>query len=1201
MSKTNQNPRGYWTEERAREEAMKYNTQSEFRKGNSSASSIARRKGWINTYDWFSNTKKPNGYWTEERVREEALKYKSKSEFQKGCPSAYSIAYKQGWLDTYNWFETPKPYIYWTEERVREEAMKYKTKGEFKKGSATAYGVARKNGWLDTYDWFDSPLRPKGYWTEERVCEEAMKYKSKIEFQKGCPSAHSVACKQGWLDNYDWFSNTKKPNGYWTEERVREEALKYKTIYEFIEKNNGAYVTACKYGWIDSYSWLEHQRKPNGYWTEETIRQEALKYKTRSEFREKCAGAYQVALKNGWIETYDWFDLSFSTPGFTLGILKSGDLEGMSTHQLIELIASKKVPNYFKVLVYTQPNSPERKGRISDLIAIKESAKSEEEAEAKIERIENKEEKKCEEHLNQEVKDNGIFRLVSNEGTQQLVNPDTQSNTTTENTVVLPSIALSQLRIYDNTLKMKPGDKAAEFIIKEELSKLWNSVLYANDEGKVDEEIEHIKAMELGEFASYVRDKFIEEYETVAAIEEDEDYRFDVDGDPCPPFLMQKLMAYKMATNKEFGNWCGTGAGKTNAFLFATRYIKAKVTVVILPNDVINTFVGDKEYRGAIERIYPNSNIVVPSRVEDIKTYDRNQYTYILFNYEKFQTPKTAKGFINRLLETNTIDFICLDEAHYIKVRNEDTASNRSKFINTLLIEGRKANPEMRTLFMTATPCPNCLMEIRSLIESLTGKEYPEIGNRTSVMNVHNAYKVLLLNGFRYVPKYPIVIKERTENIDCTNDSELFDSLTNNRDNDINDIELELAKRKFDVLKKELENTKDGTIVYSNWVSGMAQMLYENIKSWGYKVECYNGLSGDKEGRKDILNRFLSGKTNVLVCSQPISTGVDGLQKRCNKMVIMSLPWTDDNYKQLKGRIYRKGSNFHEVEFVIPQVFITLPNGDAWSWDALRLNAVETKRSLSSAAVDGYIQDSYRINRERLKMLALKALKAGFEEVSIERQDIETGVDLNESEEDRKIRRENYVSNVHRLGNTSNHKTMHKYFTEHPDVFNTYHNSRDTEELAKHTIIPIAKYINSHYKNKKIADLGCGVNMLSTLVENGNTVIGFDHQQYNGNKDIVVADIGNLNGIVEDREFDIVVFSLSLWGPDYEEYFNEAYRILSKNGIVFIAEPASKFGEGAKFGTKDEFINIVENYGFSRLGKVTNNEGFWIFRFEKED
>ena len=44
---------------------------------------------------------------------------------------------------------------------------------------------------------------------------------------------------------------------------------------------------------------------------------------------------------------------------------------------------------------------------------------------------------------------------------------------------------------------------------------------------------------------------------------------------------MQKLMSYRIATNPYYGNWCGTGAGKTNAFLIASRRIDARVTVCV--------------------------------------------------------------------------------------------------------------------------------------------------------------------------------------------------------------------------------------------------------------------------------------------------------------------------------------------------------------------------------------------------------------------------------------------------------------------------------------------------------------------------------------------------------------------------------------------------------------------------------------------
>ena len=41
-----------------------------------------------------------------------------------------------------------KPYGYWTYEKVEEEAKKYNTKGEFAKGSSRAYNKASQNGWI---------------------------------------------------------------------------------------------------------------------------------------------------------------------------------------------------------------------------------------------------------------------------------------------------------------------------------------------------------------------------------------------------------------------------------------------------------------------------------------------------------------------------------------------------------------------------------------------------------------------------------------------------------------------------------------------------------------------------------------------------------------------------------------------------------------------------------------------------------------------------------------------------------------------------------------------------------------------------------------------------------------------------------------------------------------------------------------------
>ena len=46
----------------------------------------------------------------------------------------------------------------------------------------------------------------------------------------------------------------------------------------------------------------------NCKWNYDTCLEEAHKYKSRFEFQKKCSGAYYAALRNGWLDDYDWFE-----------------------------------------------------------------------------------------------------------------------------------------------------------------------------------------------------------------------------------------------------------------------------------------------------------------------------------------------------------------------------------------------------------------------------------------------------------------------------------------------------------------------------------------------------------------------------------------------------------------------------------------------------------------------------------------------------------------------------------------------------------------------------------------------------------------------------------------------------------------------------------------------------------------------------
>ena len=862
------------------------------------------------------------------------------------------------------------------------------------------------------------------------------------------------------------------------------------------------------------------------------------------------------------------------TREYKLSLLECDDLIHMSSHQLIEIIANKKLPAEFKSLAYTHPDSESRVGAIKDLIDLfNDDNKTDDEIENEAsEQAQNRENE-----LSSNPELNDEFNLIL--GDSEGISEDNETEPS------LPSMVIGNAHAFDDLVHMKPSDEAAKFLVLEETHRMWNGVLRANEEGKLDEVIEQIKTEEGGEFWKYIQDTFLNEFNEVIGIEKGDDYKF-----PYDPSLMQKLMVYYLTNNKSFGNWCGTGAGKTNAFLFATRKTNSRVTVAIVPNDVIDTLVK------SINKIYPDSVVLVPQSSDELFTCDRSKFTYIIYNYEKFQGNNGAEDTVNRLLETNTIDFICLDEVQNVKVRDVETASSRSQFINSLVSRGRIANSEMRTLAMSATPCINNLTEVRSIIELLTGVEHNEIGNRTTIANIHNAYKALLLNGFRYVPKYPIVIEERIVEVDCSEDAELYLDLINKEKGDISGIEYVLAEKKLNSVKDEL---KTGTIVYATWVDGMAELLTKNIRKWGYSVESYNGESGNKDGRKEILDRFLNGKTDVLVCSKPISTGVDGLQYKCNKMIIVSLPWTDADYTQLKGRIYRQGSVFNRVEFVIPQIVINTPSGVVWSWDKMRKHAIDTKKSLGSAVVDGYIQKTYTINKEKLLSKAMEALRDGLVDIETERTPIANEITYIMKEREYS---ESFINNVHSLANRSSSKTTHTRYVNNPDEFKEYHRQREIskESWVEDPVDRVADIINS-WSNRytRIIDMGCGMNKLKTVVNANKTVQGVDHMNVSPDATVIEADMSNLNGIVDDNSKDVAVFCLSLWGVNYKEYFTEAYRILDADGRMIIVEPSSKFGTDKHFSTIDEFVDDVENYGFERTGKVETHNNFVYLKFTK--
>lgn len=81
----------------------------------------------------------------------------------------------------------------------------------------------------------------------------------------------------------------------WTKEMVMERASKYQTAGDFHDKDNHAYMTARRRGWLEDA--CAHMFSARFVWTEDLIRAEASQYTTRSDFAKGSRAAYSAAAR----------------------------------------------------------------------------------------------------------------------------------------------------------------------------------------------------------------------------------------------------------------------------------------------------------------------------------------------------------------------------------------------------------------------------------------------------------------------------------------------------------------------------------------------------------------------------------------------------------------------------------------------------------------------------------------------------------------------------------------------------------------------------------------------------------------------------------------------------------------------------------------------------------------------------------------
>ncbi len=796
---------------------------------------------------------------------------------------------------------------------------------------------------------------------------------------------------------------------------------------------------------------------------------------------------------------------------------------------------------------------------------------------------------------NSEISSSDILpdSLNADDINQITVNPN-------ENSLEIPISAESDLPIINTRQSLESIDRAVqlvsmdseaiEFLLASKTAQLWQHAFQNKIEAR-----EQALTFNGSEYSEQVKSRFLIDLEAAENLELPKNYSFRIKGNLTQPNLMQRLIASQLKLRTGLGNWSGTGTGKTLSAILASRVIDARLTIVCCPNPVVG---GSKTGRGWADEILS----ILPDSKVNIKTLSpvwqaHDIHKYLIINYEQLQ--KTgASNLIRKLIAQNPIDMIIIDEIHYAKQRKIENLSLRRELLTILITLAREQNPNLRVLGLSATPIINNLQEGKSLLEMITGVEYPELETKATIPNCHKLHQQLVIHGYRWRHNYSQEFIEKRIEIDCSQYIDKIRSLGKNASP--HDIDELLTEARLPIIRENCQPGKK-ILIYTHYVDGIKEKLASALRADGHVVGFYIGE--DKTG----LKSFLDGNVNVLIGSSAIATGIDGLQNVCDQLIVNILPWTSSEYEQLTGRIARQGQQSSSVTIVLPITFADI-NGIRWSWEESKLSRIKWKKDVASAAVDGVIPEGHLQTPEQTtKHLLdwLERLSTGSVNM-IERSPILAApLEINPSEETRRLVKYGDLSKMNQLWNVSHSTTTHARLIETPEEWHHYHRLYRAARESW-TIVPYEEMIHWCRErigfNYKIGDFGCGEAKLAEAINGIHAVYSFDHIAINSN--VTACDMAHVP--LENEILDVALFSLSLMGKNFFEYLNEAHRTLRLDGILIIFEPSSRFIDDQGADHSSQFAKDLEQFGFSsgtieRLGLFTRIQAIKRFKTFKND
>jgi predicted GIY-YIG superfamily endonuclease len=232
---------------------------------------------------------------------------------------------------------------FWNKSKCAEVAKTCNNIYDFKLNYFGAYNSIKRNKWYDILDkTFPNRIKCRGYWTKEKCQIEALKYNSRVEFEKFSGSAYVIAGRNKWLSEicthmqklgnrynkcvyaYEFSDNSVYVGITYSMKKRIHDRNKNKTDSVIIHINETGLIPKLiqltEYISVDIAVELEN-KYVNDYnirgwkilnkvktgsigsvlkWTKEKCFEEIKKHSTRTNFIHNSKGAYDATRRNGW-------------------------------------------------------------------------------------------------------------------------------------------------------------------------------------------------------------------------------------------------------------------------------------------------------------------------------------------------------------------------------------------------------------------------------------------------------------------------------------------------------------------------------------------------------------------------------------------------------------------------------------------------------------------------------------------------------------------------------------------------------------------------------------------------------------------------------------------------------------------------------------------------------------------------------------